>query len=585
LPSGKQQTSHFFSVSLEVLQTVSIDKMNFPLKTLEQHLPEMSLILGEQLFEQGFVGALKELERNLWVAKVVDKEVEIQISPSKVKAYTCECSVFKEKKICEHIGAMLLGLRKKIEDRKSKQPKKIKRISSPKKLTVSNILDNAPPAQVYSFLKAYAKANRNFGLALKARFAGAVPMENVHEKYRQLLEASIKGNRLTNGMLSYRGWQQLVKLCKELMGQTDDAIALENYQEGAMILQAVIEKITPVIGKSKGDETILKEVVELSFLKLQKLLKAQPAPDLREVIWQFCLDESTKSTYRINGIASHFFELMHLISDDNEKIETLLASIDKELVKKTLTENYRANLLILKFNLLSKSDEKEAINHFIENNISTPNFLIFVIEKSLENQDIKRAKTLSQKGLKQKLSPLVMVQIEYFLLQIALLEKNQKKIVHFAYRQFLSKKDFDFYQTLKEHTIENWEEIVEKILVEIAKMPLSMLKRDVQSRIYVEEKRWQDLLDYIQNFKSIDLLQRYDKLLLKNHKKEIKALYSTFINNYLTNHLGRKPAVKIKETLLHLSTIGERKLAQQLICQLKKDFANRESLIEELSVF
>lgn len=559
--------------------------MNFPLKNLEQHLPEMSLILGEQLFEGGFVGTLKELERHLWIAKVVDKEVEIQISPTKVKAYTCECAIFKEKKVCEHIGAMLLALRKTIDSKKSKQPIKIKRTATPKKLTVGNILDNAPPVQVYSFLKAYAKANRNFALALKARFAGAVPMENVHEKYRQLLEASIKGNRLTNGMVSYRGWQQLVKLCKELMGQTDDAIALENYQEGAMILQAVIEKITPVIGKSKGDEAVLKEVVDVSFFKLEELLKAQPAPDLREAIWQFCLNECTKSTYRTNGVSGHFFELMHQISDDNEKIETLLSSIDKELIKKTLTENYRANLLILKFNLLSKSDEKVAIDQFVENNISTPDFLVFVIKKSLESKNIKRAKTLAQKGLKQKFSSPIVVEIEYYLLQIALLEKNQKKITHYAFRQFLAKKDFQFYRMLKENMEENWEKTVEKLIAEVAKMPFSMLKRDLQAQIYVEEKRWEDLLRYIQNFKSIDLLKRYDALLVKNHRKEIKHLYSIFINNYLTNHLGRKPAIKTKEILMHLGAIGERKLAQQLVRQLKKDFANRSSLIEELAIF
>ncbi|MFT4760644.1 MAG: hypothetical protein ACI9XO_000938 [Paraglaciecola sp.] len=559
--------------------------MNFPLKNLEQHLPEMSLILGEQLYEQGFVGNLKQLEHNLWVAKVVDKEVEIQISPTKVKACTCECAIFKEKKLCEHIGAMLLALRKEKERQKVANPPKIKRKASPKRLTVASILDNAPPPQVYSFLKAYAKTNKQFSLALKARFAGAVPMNNIHEKYRQLLEASIKGNRLTNGMISYRGWQQLVKLCKELMGQSDDAIALENFQEGAMILQSVIEKITPVIGKSKGDETILKEVVEGAFFKLEELLKAQPAPDLREVIWDFCLQESTKATYRAHDVSKHFFELMHLISDDNEKIETLLESIDNELIKKTLAENYRAHLLILKFNLLDKSEVKTAIDDFISDNISTPNFLVFVIKKSLENKEIKRAKTLAQKGLKQRFSPLINIQIEYFLLEIALVQKSQAKIVHYAYRQFLAKKDFRFYHILKENYTDDWAEKVEQIFTEITKMPFSMLKRDVQARIYVEEKRWSDLLRYIENFKSINLLQRYDKLLLINFRKEIKKLYIEFIHNYLTNHLGRKPAIKTKEILLHLFDIGEAKLASQIVRQLRKDFAERESLLEELEMF
>ena len=61
--------------------------MNFPLQNIEVHLDEQSLLAGETLLEAGSVEDLKEVEKNLWVAKVVDQqnyEVEVKLSPSRL---------------------------------------------------------------------------------------------------------------------------------------------------------------------------------------------------------------------------------------------------------------------------------------------------------------------------------------------------------------------------------------------------------------------------------------------------------------------------------------------------------------------
>ena len=95
--------------------------MNFPLKNIELHLEETALLIGEKLFEKGKVEGLHETERNLWLAEVERNEVEVQISPGKVKAITCECNVFKTNKICGHIAATLFALRKLLTTQKEKR--------------------------------------------------------------------------------------------------------------------------------------------------------------------------------------------------------------------------------------------------------------------------------------------------------------------------------------------------------------------------------------------------------------------------------------------------------------------------------
>ena len=72
--------------------------MNFPLQNLELHIEENALIEGEKLFESGEIGQLLEVERHLWIGHVAGYEAEVQISPSKVVAASCDCAVFAEKK-------------------------------------------------------------------------------------------------------------------------------------------------------------------------------------------------------------------------------------------------------------------------------------------------------------------------------------------------------------------------------------------------------------------------------------------------------------------------------------------------------
>ena len=66
--------------------------MLFPLKNIEAHVEDRFFIIGETLYEQGKVTDLSEAEKHLWLANVVGNEVEVQITPSKVRACTCECS-------------------------------------------------------------------------------------------------------------------------------------------------------------------------------------------------------------------------------------------------------------------------------------------------------------------------------------------------------------------------------------------------------------------------------------------------------------------------------------------------------------
>ena len=94
----------------------------FKLQELEEQFAEAFWLDGEDLQLAGSVRELTEVERHLWTSKVQTgqskHEVEIQITPSKVKSFSCECSNFMEKGNCAHIVATLIELRSLINHRK-----------------------------------------------------------------------------------------------------------------------------------------------------------------------------------------------------------------------------------------------------------------------------------------------------------------------------------------------------------------------------------------------------------------------------------------------------------------------------------
>ena len=96
------------------------------------------------------------------------------------------------------------------------------------------------------------------------------------------------------------------------------------------------------------------------------------------------------------------------------------------------------------------------------------------------------------------------------------------------------------------------------------------------------EEQYEELLTYIGAVRSLDLLQMHDELLLKCCQSEFYELYKNLLTDYLNNHLGRKPSVKTREIIAHLFEINAGRLAEKLMDYLRKNYADRQSLMEEL---
>lgn len=557
----------------------------FPLKNIEAHIEDRFLIIGETLYEQGKVLDLSEAERHLWLANVVGHEVEVQITPSKVRANTCECQHYQEDGICEHITAVLLKLRRELDRVKSAKAKlRTKTNSVAKKLTTAVILNHISSEELKNYVRDYAKSNRAFGLALKARFAAAVPMADDREKFFQLLETTIRDARTKNDRVRYKGKLKLLKIIKELLAQTDDYIASEKYTDAFYILQAVIEKGAPLFWKIEGDGSKYYAEIKRAFNLLQNLLMSNPAPAMREEIWQFCLAECGKSTYRLSGFSQFFYQILLDLADDKEKEVELMQVIDSQIGNLTFGGKAKASLLIYKLNILERQDKNEEAEKLVFENLSEPDLLLFVTEKALEKKNFGRARFLAEQSFKHDFPIPIVAKMEEVLLRLAQAENNKEEIRDFARRKLLRKMQIEDYDLLKENIpAGEWKSFILAFLKDLEKKQYSMEKRDLIAEIHARENNILALLDYIENIRSLDLLQRYDILLMKTEKERVNVLYEDILNGFIRHHLGRNSSEKIRLALQHLHTIGARKLARDLTNKFRTHYPERFTLIEELA--
>jgi len=563
--------------------------MNFPLNNLEQHVEESALLAGERLFEEQKVQQLRELEKHLWVAVVDEQyEVELQITPSKVQNVSCECSNFLDTGDCQHIVAGLFALRQKLQQQQAKKKKlrkKKKSKNAPKRLTPSVILDNVTLDELTDFVRKYASRDRNFALALKARFAGVVEFYDTKEKYQQVLDSSIEAARKTDRMISYRGARKLEKVLNELLQQAEAALVQKHLTTTLYIAESIIEKLTPILRKIEREKDLILERLEDAFQLFHTVLESEPAPALQNEIWAYCQSEATKLTYRLNGLTLHFFRILKRMTTTPNKVDELIELLNTLLDSSHTDAQTYVQLLLAKLSLLETNERHEEVKSLVEQNLGQPEVLHFALRQLLQREAWEAARRLAEEGLRSSEDTQLIGKLEDTLLQIAKEQKNDEAQARYARRRLLATFDMTYFHTFKSATNGVWQESRHTLIHDLQQGAHSLEKRNLIAAIYATEGMEKELFDFIKRAKSMDLLQEHLDLFSKKNRKAALQLYEQLLYTYLENHVGRKSSQRVRDKIGFLYKIGEERQAEALVEKIRTDYPERNSLLDELIVF
>jgi hypothetical protein len=562
--------------------------MNFLLSDLEKYVSESALLLGEELLEQGGVRNLQEVEKHLWLAEVHDSilfEVELRITPTKIAQGSCECTAFRPGDPCGHFVAAALALRRRIQEKKvQNQQKSPAEKKASKSLGTQQILEHVNHAELAEFVRSYAKNNRGFAIALKSRFATTVPVEDPKAKFNELLDSAISAARKADRSFSNRGLRKIIEVTDEMGLQMRQSAELKHFSDTVGIAQSLIEKLTPLLRKSGELEPDLRRAIRESFKVLREFVSPFAPPVLSDALRVYAIEEYRKLLYRNNAIDKHFLRLLEALIRTPEDTVQLRELLSEQIERYLMEGRDPAPMVLQLIQLLEKEGQRVEATALLERYLSSPEVLLFAAKNAAAKSDRKKMTLLCEFGLKLQMPPAVHAELEILMLENAKQEQNLQQIAHFAKSRFLKTLDITYFRTFLTGWNGDTDALEEQILTPLRKLPFSTAKRQAIAGVLSETGRYDDLLSYLNDCRSLELLSAFGHYFLPDRQEEIANLYKELFAQYLRSHVGPKPSKRIREILDELRRRGGGLLADRLVAIIKEAYPERNSLKDALGV-
>ena len=561
-------------------------KANFPLADIELNIEDDIIEKAEQIESSSSFKSINEVEKNLWVARIDENneliETEIQLSGSKVKSFTCECSIFKKDMICAHVAASLMVLRRrKVQDKEQKEALKIPKrevSEAPTKLTIPHILKRIETNQLIEFIADYARNDKQFALALKTRFTGDLMEGNFVEHYKSLIETTLKAAKNPKGKLTPKGWLQFFTLLDELKQKAEVYFKKGELNDSFELIKLSLPLIHRYLRSYDSPHTKLYRRQVLFFEILRGYSELLISPELSENIFNFMLAEYTTNVkFKFSDM---LFEWLIRNVYTNSELEKVLQVIENQVLVQRGNFDVQDRLMTQKIQMLQKNGRVEEASKMILSVSTSPEILLFAIQTAIDNGDLVLAKSLCMNGLDIfKSSTIALEQIEELLLKIAQNTRDTEGVLKYAEKRYLKTLQWEYFLLLKEFGIAPAR--LKNIVQIIENLPYRIEKRDALAGIYFHEKQYDKLIEMIKNLQSLELLKRFGLELWKIDNDSGFELHKQIIYEYLFTHLGRPPAQRIRTILeSHIENKG-RTLSDLIITALKNDFPERYSLKEE----
>ncbi|GAB4254348.1 MAG: hypothetical protein Kow0027_20390 [Saprospiraceae bacterium] len=541
--------------------------MKFPIQNIEANIDENALLVGERIFERNDFELVK-VDRNLWIANIDQFEIEIQLSGQNVKAYSCECPAFEKTGICGHIVAVLFALRRKLTEGE-KGDKQVKKQRA-QNLSINQLLSSIPPEDLQAYVRQYARKNRLFGLALKVRFAAAIPYDDNKAKYNELLDTVFKYIISRQGTISPQGMKHLAGFIDMLNNQADDAIALEHYTEAFDLLSVVISRLLNM-GKKRGQNAEdLQKSMQKTCDKLSLLAGKAVSPDLRAEIWQFTRAHFVKGTARQLGVSGHLLSISLELSDEKQRREEIISKVSEQL-KIQGTIDHKLDLVNRLIPILIR--HKDALTRFRKALAEQQDYLLLL--RTAEQLMLAGLPKESLLAARHALAVGLPVDLHFLLRKTMLTAAEQAgtadEIFEHAIWLYHETNESGYFLTCQSVISQVSEQRIEEI-----KNQIQFFSNDfLELALYALREQWQELIAAIAQKGNIEVLMRFAGPLYEIRPDETFQLFESHFDHYLKTHFGPVPARQVSKWLRKIELNCSKSLGNKLRSFLQRNYPGK----------
>ncbi|MFZ4633163.1 MAG: SWIM zinc finger family protein [Saprospiraceae bacterium] len=546
------------------------------LKDFEFYINPGTWNAAQDMVHDGRVRALKEVEKHFWVAFVDEPpetyEVEIMLTPHKIKAYTCECWATAGRKLmCVHVAAALLKIRHFLQkDTAVEPPVTEKKGQAAAKLSVNSILDQADPEILAKFVQDYARRDRDFALALKTWFAGQ--FSGADNYFLLVLDAAVPRMPMTRPLRNTE-LRRIRKTLDALQLQLDNAIAVGDYPLAFSICDAIMQRIPPLLGRLQEHGPVsLDDVVEYVNRRVLDWPSAQLSPELNAKRRTAVLDWYMKPGFPLS-LQRPVVRFLAGHADDQAYYNSLRELFDRH--------NDNPAVLRLFLAALSQRNMPEAVVRVLDNSPLSPSDIslnLRVLQQTGYSEAAAHGAAhflqhlpLSQNHRKE-LEDIMLVQAEK--------DGDRRLLTKIMQERFLEHPAPDNLARLKKVCEpDTWPDVRRQLIQALRKGDMRNALLGLLAGEHLQEALAEELADE----KDLAQLQRFEDRLLPEYEPALRARYAALFDEHLKEHFGRQASVYVRNAIGSLLQRRHTGLAVAVVRDLMQRYPDRSTLGEELA--
>ncbi len=560
------------------------------LTIIEKHIPPKILQRGYEYYTNRQVISLEENEPGVWDAIVSgseDYEVTVEIENGELKYWDCDCPF--EDGICKHVAAAIYAIS---EIKRPESSTKIKSVKKRKADELGIIFSKTTKEELQEFIVSQFRRDSNLKNAFTAHFSEYIDSD-AEGKYRKIVKNLINAAGDRYGFVDYRSARNLAMNLSALLNKAALLLEKRNLMESLSIVKILIEEIPLLVRHEDDSAGSAREISDFAF-EIFSLIVSKAPPQLKDALFQYCLDEYPKQKYHDIGFEDGFLYILPLLISTGEQEKKFIEMIDKQVeVEKTkeFGEYGISPLLKLKFDFLSERNLKEEAWELAETNKQYPEMMKILIEDKIKRKDYIKAAELCYEGIKiaeGKQHPGTVKDWKEKLLSIYEKTKNITEIRKIAEDLFFYHLyEMVYYKKLKKtFEPEEWKNICEGIIEKVKdkRQIGSYSDAYILAKIFVEEDYKERLLKLLDiNREHIHLVDEFANYLINDYPDKILNYYEGGVRAIAKN-TGRNFYNEIALYLKKMKKIkgGEDKV-KSIIFDFQTTYKNRKAMMEILA--
>jgi hypothetical protein len=564
--------------------------MQIPLNGFEDYIGEIILERGLNYFQKGRVAEPILIDKGKYEFDVRgsdDYVVRLTVKDNVVVDYSCDCP-YDMGAVCKHVAAAIFYLQKDVLDLDAKQKKekkeKKKSVSNPndpKNVTeqVNIILDKLNLEDLKQYIRDKSKEHISFREAFLTSFAH-LNDDYSKEYYVKQIKAILRKGMGKSGFVDRSNTHYVTISINELLNAARIFLENKRYKSCINVCTAVMEEMVKALQYADDSYGNISGCVSEALEILEEIISSDMEEEIRLILLNYFVTAYVNDVFEDWDWHTEILVLSSMLVKNAEEGERIISFARNE-EKDGYMENFSRDIT-LKVYKNTKNDEE--INNFLEENISNPDFRRQLINKAIDNKDFDKAIKLAKEGLKLcKRNSIYDSDLwNSMLFRIAELQDDKEKVIEYARVLFLEEynRDKDYYGILKKNVKDDkWDEFVEGLIVDLLKRQRNY---EVKS-VYIKEEWWDRLYEALKKDPSLSEVQYYEKYLKQDYNEELVSFYEAGIYKYLKGNAERSHYREACRYMRRMVKLGAREKVDSMIENLRKEYARRPALLDEMN--